>query len=81
MYSYKIYKQVQSAQPAVDVRRPTEHPHVLVKLKKIQKERERMQEIERENQRLLQKLSQIMTTNRVENFWKEPHPRLKSNKT
>ncbi|XP_031640063.1 uncharacterized protein LOC116352020 [Contarinia nasturtii] len=74
--NYKKHRRkVQSAQAAVDVRRPTEHPHVLVKLKKIQKERERMQEIERENQRLLQKLSQIMITNRVENFWKEPHPR------
>lgn len=33
-----------------------------------------MHEIERENQRLLQKLSQIMSVNRVENFWKQPHP-------
>lgn len=33
-----------------------------------------MHEIERENQRLLQKLSQIMSVNRLENFWKQPHP-------
>lgn len=33
-----------------------------------------MQEIEKENQRLLQKLSQIMSVSRVENYWKEPHP-------
>lgn len=66
--------QVQSAQAAIDFSRPTDHTHVLIKLKKIQKERERMHEIERENQRLLQKLSQIMSVNRVENFWKQPHP-------
>lgn len=70
--------QVQSAKPAVDIARPSDQPHVLIKLKKIQKERERTQEIERENQRLLQKLSQIMTTNRMENYWKEPHPRFES---
>lgn len=67
--------QVQSAQPAIDFARPSEQPHVLVKLKKIQKERERMQEIERENQRLLQKLCSIMSTNRIENYWKDPHPK------
>lgn len=33
-----------------------------------------MHEIERENQRLLQKLSQIMSVNRLENYWKDPHP-------
>lgn len=66
--------QVQSAQPAIDFARPSDHNHVLIKLKKIQKERERTQEIERENQRLLQKLSQIMSVNRLENYWKEPHP-------
>lgn len=70
--------QVQNAQSAVDYSCPPDHPHVLIKLKKIQKERERMQEIERENQRLLQKLSQIMATNRVENYWKDPHPRYPS---
>lgn len=46
----------------------------MIKLKKIQKERERTHEIERENQRLLQKLSQIMSVNRLENYWKQPHP-------
>lgn len=65
---------VQSAQAAIDFSRPSDHTHVLIKLKKIQKERERMHEIERENQRLLQKLSQIMSVNRLENFWKQPHP-------
>lgn len=65
---------VQSAQPAIDFSRPADHMHVLVKLKKIQKERERMHEIERENQRLLQRLSQIMLENRLDNYWKEPHP-------
>lgn len=67
-------KKVQSAQPAIDFAPPAQQPHVLIKLKKIQKERERTKEIERENQRLLQKLSHIMTINRVENYWREPHP-------
>lgn len=66
--------QIQSAKPAVDFVSPAVHPHVLNKMKKIQKERERIQEIDRENQRLLQKLSQIMSTNRVENYWKDPLP-------
>lgn len=71
---HTILLKVQSAQAAIDFSRPTDHTHVLIKLKKIQKERERMHEIERENQRLLQKLSQIMSVNRLENFWKQPHP-------
>ena len=66
---------MQSAQAIIDVARPPHLPHVLVKFKKIQRERERMQEIERENQRLLQRLCSIMTTNRLENYWKEPHPK------
>lgn len=73
--TFAIYHQVQSAQPAIDFHRPMQQPHVLIKLKKIQQERERMQEIERENQRLLQKLTQIMNTNRLENFWREPRPK------
>lgn len=52
-----------------------QQPHVLIKLKKLQRERERMQEIEKENQRLLQKLTQIMNTNRLENFWRQPRPK------
>lgn len=70
-----IYHQVQSARPAIDFHRPMLQPHVLIKMKKLQKERERMQEIEKENQRLLQKLTQIMNTNRLENFWPEPRPK------
>lgn len=71
----RFCRQVQSARPAIDFRRPMQQPHVLIKLKKLQKERERMQEIEKENQRLLQKLTQIMSTNRLENFWREPRPK------
>lgn len=67
-------EKVQSAQPAIDFASPVQQPHVLIKLKKIQRERERIEEIERENQRLLQKLSHIMTINRLENYWREPHP-------
>lgn len=67
--------QVQSAQPAIDFIRPQHQPQVLIKLKKLQRERERMEEIEKENQRLLQKLGQIMNTNRLENYWRAPRPK------
>lgn len=64
-----------SAQPAIDFQTPCRQPHVTVKLKKTQRELERMQEIERENRRLLQRLGQIMNTSRMENFWRHPRPK------
>lgn len=68
-------RKVQSAGPAIDFRPPTSHPHVTTKLKKIQRERERLDEIERENRRLLQRLGEIMNTRRLENFWQQPRPK------
>lgn len=68
--------QVKSAQAVIDATCPPHQPHVSLKSKKLQKERERLAQIERENRRLLRKLSQIMITNRVENYWKNPHPKL-----
>ncbi|KAJ6633778.1 hypothetical protein Bhyg_16043, partial [Pseudolycoriella hygida] len=65
---------VQSAGPAIDFHPPISHPHVKVKLKKTQKEWERLNEIQRENRRLLQRLGQIMSTRRLENFWQYSRP-------
>lgn len=69
------FMQVNSAQAVIDATCPPHQPHVSIKSKKLQKERERLAQIERENRRLLRKLSQIMITNRVENYWKDPHPK------
>lgn len=68
-------KQVQSAGPAIDFYQPESHPHVTLKLKKVQREQERKCEIERENIRLLQRLGAIMTGKRIENFWNQPRPK------
>ncbi|XP_037942813.1 uncharacterized protein LOC119675678 [Teleopsis dalmanni] len=67
-------RKVHSAKSAVDVRSPPVYLHVLTKPKKMQKEKERLQKIETENVRLLQKLGEIMTSKRVKNFWLEPRP-------
>lgn len=66
---------VRCASAAVDVRPPARQPHVAVKLKQTQRERERQLQIVRENARLLQRLGQIMNTNRVANFWRECRPK------
>ena len=66
---------MQSAGPAIDFRPPSSHPHVNVKLKKTQQERDRLAEIQKENRRLLQRLGEIMSTSRLENFWLHPRPK------
>lgn len=53
--------------------------HVLIKLKKQQKEKEKHEKIERDNFTLLRKLSYIMRTNRVDNCWITPQPKYKKN--
>lgn len=75
LFFHNFYFQVQSAEPVIDFRPPTAHPHVTIKLKKIQKEIERKEEIKKENIRLLQKLGSIMVTKRIENFWTCPRPK------
>jgi len=70
-----MYKKVQSATPAIDFRPPSTHPHITVKLKKVQRECERRQQIETENIRLLQKLGAIMNGKRIENFWQQSRPK------
>ncbi|EDW85087.1 uncharacterized protein Dwil_GK12798 [Drosophila willistoni] len=67
-------QKVMSARPAIDMNTPRHHEHVQRKWKKQQNERERQQQIERENLRLLQKLGDIMRTKRINNLWLEPRP-------
>ncbi|GAB0091096.1 uncharacterized protein DMENIID0001_059020 [Sergentomyia squamirostris] len=67
-------RKVKSAGPRIDFSTPPVYPHVVVKMKKIQKETERKASIERENVRLLQKLGAIMSTSRLENFWPVTRP-------
>lgn len=68
-------EKVMSARPAIDTKSPRRHDHVQRKWKKLQNERERQQQIERENLRLLQKLGDIMSTKRMNNLWLEPRPK------
>lgn len=68
-------EKVKSAGPAIDFRAPKIRPHVTLKHKKKQKELERKKEIEQENLRLVQKLSVIMNTLRLDNYWKDPRPK------
>lgn len=67
-------RKVESALPAIDTHPPLYGSHVKVKLKKIQKEQERSQQINYENFLLLQKLNYITRTSRVDNTWKNPQP-------
>ncbi|XP_039279792.1 uncharacterized protein LOC111060105 isoform X2 [Nilaparvata lugens] len=66
--------EVDGALPAIDVSPPTERAHVTCKLKKLQKEAERCSRIEKDNFTLLQHLSSIMHTSRVDNMWIEAPP-------
>ncbi|KAL5280888.1 C17orf105 family protein [Megaselia abdita] len=65
---------VQHARPAVDIKTPRVHSHIVTKRKKIQTENERLENIKKENVRLLQKLCDIMGTRRLTNIWTYPRP-------
>lgn len=67
-------KKVQSIGPAIDFYPPTDYPHITAKLKKLQKESERQDKVNKDNIRLLQRLGSIMTTKRLKNFWNSPRP-------
>lgn len=67
-------RKVQSAGPAIDFYPPNNYPHITAKLKKLQKEFERQQQVKKDNIRLLQRLGSIMTTKRLKNFWETPRP-------
>lgn len=71
---YQHRKNVQNIQPAIDFQQPTEFPHIAMKLKKLQKESERQEKVNKDNIRLLQRLGSIMTTKRIKNFWDKPIP-------
>lgn len=49
-------KKVQSAGPAIDFYPPNDYPHITAKLKKMQKESERQDKVNKDNIRLLQRL-------------------------
>lgn len=66
--------QVLSASPAIDTKPPLHRQHVIVKLKKRQKESERCQEIEKNNLTLLKRLNHVSETNRIDNYWDKPLP-------
>lgn len=69
-----LFFKVKSALPAIDTGPPAFQNHVVLKLKKRQKESERCKKIEQENFLLLQKINDIMRTSRVDNAWKTPQP-------
>lgn len=75
-YSYYINLKlkVSSALPAIDDKPPASYNHVSLKLKKQQKETERLVKIEKDNLTLLRKLNHIMKTSRVDNYWVSPPP-------
>lgn len=73
--SDKVRFQVETALPAIDVRPPAQRQHVACKLKKLQKEAERCERIHQDNFTLIQHLSGIMKTNRLDNYWVEAPPK------
>ncbi|XP_014285056.1 uncharacterized protein [Halyomorpha halys] len=65
---------VETALPVIDNKPPLQHLHVNCKLKKHQREKERCAQIVSDNFTLLQHLSVITRTSRVDNVWDEPPP-------
>ncbi|EEB19700.1 conserved hypothetical protein [Pediculus humanus corporis] len=72
-YNYHKKKLV-NAVSVIDIGPPAERDHVTIKLKKLQKERERQMKIEDENFILLQHLGSIMSKKRVDNYWEKEPP-------
>lgn len=66
---------VKSAKSAIDRAPPIHYPHIAQKAKKQQWEMERTLHVEAENVRLLQRLSDIMRSKRMPDFWREPRPK------
>lgn len=71
---YQHRRNVESAGPVIDFYPPSEYSHITTKLKKLQKESERQEKVNKDNLRLLQRLGEIMTTKRLKNFWEHPRP-------
>ena len=63
----------------VDTRAPKQYPHLVLRLKQVQKEEERQAQIDHSNQLLLHKMTDIMRKKgRVDN-WNEYEPRRSMN--
>lgn len=71
---YQHRRNVETAGPVIDFYPPSEYSHITTKLKKLQKESERQEKVNKDNVRLLQRLGEIMTTKRLKNFWEHPRP-------
>lgn len=71
---YQHRKNIQGAGPVIDFYPPSEYSHITTKLKKLQKEAERQEKVNKDNVRLLQRLGSIMTTKRLKNFWEHSRP-------
>ncbi|XP_059058171.1 uncharacterized protein LOC131851668 [Achroia grisella] len=72
---YKDHRlKVKSALPAIDDRPPATRPHVVLKLKKCQRELDRKNKIQKDNFGLLQRLNNIMREKRLDNQWTKPLP-------
>ncbi|XP_046579891.1 titin homolog [Haliotis rubra] len=75
--AYRLHRQkVSSVRHGIDNSPPKRYPHLLLRLKQIQKEEEKMAEVDHENKLLLQKMTQIMRTHgRIDNWNMEHEPR------
>ncbi|XP_059487106.1 uncharacterized protein LOC132203380 [Neocloeon triangulifer] len=62
-------EKIKSARPVIDSGPPKDRGHVTVKLKKLQCEEERTEKIKQDNIRLLQRMTAIMRTSRLDNQW------------
>ncbi|CAH2104121.1 unnamed protein product [Euphydryas editha] len=72
---YKDHRQkVASARAAVDAAAPAARPHVALKLKKWQRERERRDKLRDDNFGLLQRLARLMAARRLDDRWDRPPP-------
>ncbi|XP_046366105.2 uncharacterized protein LOC124141953 isoform X2 [Haliotis rufescens] len=75
--AYRLHRQkVSSVRHGIDNSPPKRYPHLILRLKQIQKEEEKMAEVDHENKLLLQKMTQIMRTHgRIDNWNLEHEPR------
>ncbi|XP_067680804.1 uncharacterized protein [Haliotis asinina] len=68
--AYRLHRQkVSNVRHGIDNSPPKRYPHLILRLKQIQKEEEKMAEVDHENKLLLQKMTQIMRTHgRIDNW-------------
>ncbi|XP_041352295.1 annexin A6-like isoform X2 [Gigantopelta aegis] len=72
----RLHKEkINNVKPGLDNKPPKQYPHLMVRMKTIKKEEERLSEVDRENKLLLQKMIYIMKTRgRVDNWNMEYEP-------